>query len=48
MVLFSERKEMEKEFKEWAKQKKVPVNVFNVITFLSVKGYLKEDMRSTK
>ena len=39
---FSQRKELEKQFIKWAKDGNASICPFNVITFLSCKGFLRE------
>lgn len=49
-ALFSERKRLEREFLEWAKEKRLGICPFNVVTWLlCIKGYKppKEDSNET-
>lgn len=44
MIYFSQRKEIEKKYREWIKEKDLRDCAFNEITFLSIPGLLVETM----
>ena len=48
MIYFSQRKEIEKQYREWASENNVPDTAFNVITFLSGARLLVETMEAAE